>query len=127
MIRAHPAAAYCPRLVTLCEIPGAVEACRAAVFPREPAALVCAAVDQIAVGHKCPVGVLVLTGLTDADKQMRTTLKYVAVSTDAAKNCLNCKFYQADQHGDACGGCQLFKGPVAPKGNCSSWFAKDQG
>jgi hypothetical protein len=68
-----------------------------------------------------------LTGLTDADKQMRTTLKYVAVSTDANKNCLNCKFYQADQHGEACGGCQLFKGPVAPKGNCSSWFAQDQG
>jgi hypothetical protein len=67
------------------------------------------------------------TGLTETDLTMRTNLKYVAVSTEEGKNCLNCKFYLADQHGADCGGCQLFKGPVAPLGNCSSWFAKDQG
>jgi len=66
------------------------------------------------------------TGLTETDLQMRTTLKYVAESTEAGKNCLNCKFYQVVE-GSECGGCQLFKGPVHPKGNCSSWFAKDQG
>jgi hypothetical protein len=67
------------------------------------------------------------TGLSDTDLQMRTNLKYVVKSTEEGKNCLNCKFYLADQHGDQCGGCQLFKGPVHPDGNCSSWFAKDQG
>jgi hypothetical protein len=67
------------------------------------------------------------TGLTDTDLTMRTNLKYVAKSEDPAKNCKNCKFFLADQHGDACGGCQLFKGPVNPAGNCASWFAKEQG
>jgi hypothetical protein len=67
------------------------------------------------------------TGLTETDLQMRTNLKYVKVSTEEGKNCANCKFYLADQFGEQCGGCQLFKGPVHPEGNCSSWFAKDQG
>ncbi len=67
------------------------------------------------------------TGLSETDLNMRTTLKYVVKSEDAAKNCKNCKFYLADQFGDACGGCQLFKGPVNPAGNCASWFANDQG
>ena len=68
-----------------------------------------------------------LTGLTDTDLQLRKNLKYVVVSTEEGKNCANCKFYLADQFGEQCGGCQLFKGPVHPKGNCSSWFTMDQG
>lgn len=67
------------------------------------------------------------TGLADTDLQMRNNLKYVTVSTEEGKNCANCKFFLADQFGEHCGGCQLFKGPVHPKGNCSSWFAMDQG
>lgn len=67
------------------------------------------------------------TGLNDTDLQMRSNLKYVAKSAEEGKNCANCKFYLADQHGESCGGCQLFKGPVSPEGNCSSWFAKEQG
>ena len=67
------------------------------------------------------------SGLTDTDLTMRKNLKYVAVSTEEGKNCLNCKFYLVDKESDTCGGCQLFKGPVHPQGNCASWFAKDQG
>lgn len=67
------------------------------------------------------------TGLTETDLTMRTNLKYVAKSTEEGKNCLNCKFYLVDESSTECGGCQLFKGPVAPEGNCASWFAKDQG
>ena len=67
------------------------------------------------------------TGLNDTDLTMRTNLKYVIKSEDEVKNCANCKFYLADQHGADCGGCQLFKGPVNPVGNCASWFAQDQG
>jgi hypothetical protein len=67
------------------------------------------------------------TGLTETDLQMRKNLNYVAVSTEEGKNCSNCKFFLADQYGEQCGGCQLFKGPVNPEGNCSSWFAKEQG
>jgi hypothetical protein len=67
------------------------------------------------------------TGLTETDLQMRTNLKYVAVSTEEGKNCANCKFYVADQFGEQCGGCELFKGPVHPEGYCSSWFVMDKG
>jgi len=67
------------------------------------------------------------TGLTEADLQMRKSLKYVAASTEEGKNCANCKFFQADQFGEKCGGCQLLKGPVHPEGNCTSWFAMDKG
>ena len=49
-----------------------------------------------------------LSGLTDQDRSIRTTLQYVDVSEVEA----------------ACGACTLFKGPVAPKGYCVSWAAK---
>jgi hypothetical protein len=67
------------------------------------------------------------SGLTEMDLTMRENLKYVAESEYPDKNCLNCKFYLADQHGEQCGGCQLFKGPVHPEGYCTSWFAMEEG
>jgi hypothetical protein len=66
------------------------------------------------------------TGLNESDLQMRSSLKYVAKSTEPDKDCANCKFYQVVE-GSECGGCQLFKGPVNPKGYCTSWFAMDKG
>jgi len=56
-------------------------------------------------------------------KQMRKTLQYVAKSPKPDKNCVNCAQYVADKHGE-CGGCNLFSGPVQPKGYCASWAAK---
>jgi hypothetical protein len=67
------------------------------------------------------------SGLSDAELQMRVTLKYVAHSTEEGKHCSNCKFFQPDQYSEPCGGCQLLKGPVNPDGYCTSWFASDQG
>lgn len=67
------------------------------------------------------------SGLSETDLQMRKNLKYVARSPEEEKYCSNCKFYQADQYGEQCGGCQLFKGPVHPDGYCTSWFAMEQG
>lgn len=63
-----------------------------------------------------------LSGLAEADIKQRESVQYVAKSTEADKNCSNCRFYQA---GSPCGTCQLFKGPIAAEGYCKSWFKKD--
>ena len=62
-----------------------------------------------------------LTGLTDAEIQMRTSLQYVAETPDPAKRCDNCALWVVPEGGSACGGCQLIKGPIAPAGYCMSW------
>jgi hypothetical protein len=65
-----------------------------------------------------------VSGLSEMDLTMRNeTLKYVAVSPEPDKKCDNCKFWQpSEEAGAACGGCQLIKGPIDPKGYCTSWF-----
>ena len=64
------------------------------------------------------------SALSDADKAMRTTLKYVDKSTDPAKICSGCNFFQKPSQENACGGCTLVKGPINPGGLCSSWVQK---
>lgn len=67
-----------------------------------------------------------LSGLSDADKKGRENLSYVDKSTEAEKNCSNCRFWQPNANDpNACGGCQLMKGPINPQGYCKSWFKKD--
>jgi hypothetical protein len=63
--------------------------------------------------------------LTEQDLQMRETLQYVDESPNPEELCSNCRFYNEPPAGEACGGCQLFKGPVAPDGWCSSWAAME--
>jgi len=65
-----------------------------------------------------------LSGVSDADKQMRTNLGYVKQGQDASKRCDNCQLYVAPSGGSACGGCTLFKGPVHAGGYCNSWVTK---
>jgi len=66
------------------------------------------------------------SGLTTAELTMRKdTLKYVATSPDPAKLCDNCKFWEPVE-GKTCGGCTLIKGPINPKGYCSSWFTAEE-
>ena len=66
-----------------------------------------------------------ISGLAEADVKQRESVMYVAKSTDAEKNCANCRFMQVGTQPNGCNGCQLFKGPVNPEGNCKSWFKKD--
>jgi hypothetical protein len=67
-----------------------------------------------------------VSGLTDTELVMRNeTLKYAVTSPDPAKVCDNCKFWTKPVTGEACGGCQLIKGPIHPKGYCTSWFAME--
>jgi len=65
-----------------------------------------------------------LTGLTDADIQMRQTLQYVSESPKPDQFCSNCQLYVPAAEGAACGGCTIIKGPIAPGGYCTSWAAK---
>ena len=68
-----------------------------------------------------------VSSLSQAELTMRNdTLKYVAMTEDPSKRCDNCKFWQpAETDAEMCGGCTLIKGPISPKGYCSSWFTQD--
>lgn len=61
--------------------------------------------------------------LTEQDLQTRQTLGYVDESPNPEQLCSNCRFYNQPEGGSPCGGCQLFQGPVAPEGYCTSWAA----
>ena len=69
-----------------------------------------------------------LSSLSDAQKQRRKqqvkALNYVEDSPEPNKNCANCQLDQQEKYGSGCGGCQLFPGPVAAEGYCSSWAAQ---
>ncbi len=64
------------------------------------------------------------TGLDDAAKATRTSLKYTDKSPDPAKTCSKCQQFNAPEGGAACGGCKLFKGTVSPAGNCAGFVVK---
>lgn len=68
-----------------------------------------------------------VSGLTDAELTMRNeTLQYVAMSPEPDKRCDNCKFWTPPNTADAvCGTCTLIKGPINPKGHCTSWFTRE--
>jgi hypothetical protein len=55
--------------------------------------------------------------------QMRHRLEYVDEAPNLAQQCSTCRFYQPPVGDSPCGGCQLFAGPVAPGGHCTSWIA----
>lgn len=64
-----------------------------------------------------------VAGLSPADAATRTSLNYVDAATDPAKVCSGCVLYVAGQP-NACGGCQVVKGPINPGGSCNSWAKK---
>jgi High potential iron-sulfur protein len=68
-----------------------------------------------------------VSGLTDAELTMRNvTLQYVTESPDPEKRCDNCKFWTPPAAADqVCGTCTLVKGPISPKGHCTSWFTRE--
>ncbi|MSP93382.1 MAG: hypothetical protein EXR79_16580 [Myxococcales bacterium] len=64
------------------------------------------------------------TGLDDAAKALRTSLKYSDAAPDPTKVCEKCLQFVAPEGEAACGGCKLFKGTVSPKGTCAGFAAK---
>ena len=64
-----------------------------------------------------------VSGLTQAEKDQRTSLNYTDKSSKADM-CSGCALFVAPAGGAACGGCNLLKGPIAPEGWCSSFVKK---
>ncbi len=64
------------------------------------------------------------SGLTEQELTMRTTLQYVDASPDREKACGLCALYVAAVAGQNCGTCTIIKGPIHPKGTCTSFAPK---
>lgn len=66
-----------------------------------------------------------LSGLSEADIQMRENLQYVAETENPDQRCDNCQLW-VDPVGDSpCGGCTILPGqPIHAAGWCISWVAK---
>jgi hypothetical protein len=63
------------------------------------------------------------SGLSEPEKQMREQQAYTDHSPERDKLCDNCRFWTAPQQPNTCGGCQVIKGPIHPKGYCKLWAA----
>lgn len=74
--------------------------------------------DQI-VAAECPG----YDQISEDQLSVRRTLNYQDVTPQAGQYCHNCRFLVDAPQYDPCIGCQLFEGPVAPEGWCSSWAA----
>jgi len=66
------------------------------------------------------------SALTESELAMKKSLKYTTHSTEPGKMCDNCKFWTPPPEGEYCGTCQLIKGPINPKGYCTSWFERGE-
>ncbi len=64
------------------------------------------------------------SGLTEQDLTIRNTLQYVDASPDPDKLCDGCALYVAAEEGQNCGACTVIKGPIHPKGSCTSFAPK---
>lgn len=71
------------------------------------------------VASECPG----YDNLSQDQRNIRQTLNYQDVSPQSGQYCDNCRFLVEDAALSPCIGCQLFEGPVAPRGWCSSWAA----
>ncbi len=64
------------------------------------------------------------SGLTEQDLTIRNTLQYVDATPDPEKQSDGCALYVAAEAGQNCGTCTVVKGPIHPKGYCTSWAPK---
>lgn len=63
------------------------------------------------------------SGLSPAELSTRQSQAYTDSSPHADKRCDNCRFFQAGQP-NACGTCQVIRGPIHPQGYCNLWAAQ---
>lgn len=62
--------------------------------------------------------------LTEQEKAIRSSLKYVDQTPIAQRTCDNCKLYTLPSESSICGGCKVVPGPIHPKGYCAAWIAR---
>jgi hypothetical protein len=65
-----------------------------------------------------------VAGLSDAEKSARAALQYTDRSPQGDKRCELCSLYQPPSDVSQCGGCQIVKGPIHPKGYCTAFVPK---
>lgn len=63
------------------------------------------------------------SSLSPAELTTRQSQAYTDHSPHADKHCNNCNFYTAGQ-ANACGTCQVIRGPIHPEGYCNLWAAR---
>jgi hypothetical protein len=65
-----------------------------------------------------------LSGLSDSEKETRDLYRYVVNSPHDDKYCSLCNYFTPPQENSKCGSCQIVKGPINPKGYCTSFVKK---
>lgn len=65
-----------------------------------------------------------VSALSEPEKMARSALQYTDKSPQADKRCEVCSLYQPAADASKCGGCQIVKGPIHPKGYCTGFVAK---
>lgn len=61
--------------------------------------------------------------LSDQEKTVRASLKYVDQTQVLRTTCDNCKLYTYKKE-FTCGGCRVVPGPIHPKGYCIAWIPR---
>lgn len=64
------------------------------------------------------------SGLSPAEVSARQAQQYTDHTPYPDKTCDRCRFWQGGQQANACGTCQVIKGPIHPKGYCKLWAAR---
>ncbi len=120
-MRAQPATETEPRLISRGDLLGRAGALWFAVLSQCGSESPNSDVNPLA-GESCSdVSRLSPTQLQER-RAVTKSLRYVTESPRADRNCENCQLY-IPWSGQACGGCQIFPGPVAPRGYCETWAA----
>lgn len=65
-----------------------------------------------------------VSGLSESEKTGRSALQYTDKSPHPDKHCDSCNFWQPPSEPSKCGGCQLVRGPIHPKGYCTAYAPK---
>lgn len=68
-----------------------------------------------------------VSALSDGEKSARSALQYTDRSMLKDKHCNICNFWKPPADPAQCGGCQLVRGPVHPKGYCNSFAPRPEG
>ena len=64
------------------------------------------------------------SGLSEEDIKKRQSLGFVQKASSAERQCGNCNLWLPPADNQACGICQLFKGPVPSTASCTYWAPK---
>lgn len=68
-----------------------------------------------------------LSAVSENDLALRKQFAYVDASPIEDSQCDNCNLFLPPKSEQRCGGCMLFKGPVAKSGYCTYWAPKVEG